>query len=106
MAKFLTTNRTSLEIETLIDGANEVIIIISPYLQISPIIMGRLEKADNKGIKITIVFREIRNVMGKIDIKRENQIKNSFKKYKNVNLYKNINLHAKCYINESKAIIS
>lgn len=43
MAEFLTTNGTSYHIENIIIGAEEKLVLVSPYLQISKTFYERLK---------------------------------------------------------------
>jgi len=97
MAKFLDTTGVSYHLQQLINKANEKLVLISPYLKINERIKQSLE--DKNRLKI-----DIRVVYGKNDLQPEennwlksmNQIRASFCK----------DLHAKCYLNESEAIIT
>lgn len=53
MAEFLTTIGISHHIERIIKKAENQLVLVSPYLQLSPILMTRLEDASNRNIKIT-----------------------------------------------------
>ncbi len=97
MAKFLTTKGTSYAIEKLITDAKESLIIISPYMKVSKIIMSRLLAADKRGVNIIIVFR---------DREKSQILKNTFKQFEKINIYQHSDIHAKCYLNEEDAIVS
>lgn len=97
MAEFLTTNGTSYNIENIIIDAKGRLILISPYLQLSKTFYERLKDASNRNVKVTIVY-------GKDELKPNE--KNSLAELKNVELKFFQNLHAKCYLNESKMVIT
>jgi len=97
MAKFLDTTGVSYHLQQLINRANEKLVLISPYLKINDRIKQSLE--DKNRLKI-----DIRVVYGKNELqpdennwlKSMTSIRSSFCK----------DLHAKCYLNESEAIIT
>jgi phosphatidylserine/phosphatidylglycerophosphate/cardiolipin synthase-like enzyme len=97
MAEFLTTNGTSYNIENIIIDARGRLILISPYLQLSKTFYERLKDASNRNVKVTIVY-------GKDELKPNE--KNSLAELKNVELKFFQNLHAKCYLNETKMVIT
>lgn len=97
MAEFLTTNGTSYNIENIIIDAKGRLILISPYLQLSKTFYERLKDASNRNVKVTIVY-------GKDELKPNE--KNSMAELKNVELKFFQNLHAKCYLNETKMVIT
>jgi phosphatidylserine/phosphatidylglycerophosphate/cardiolipin synthase-like enzyme len=97
VAKFLTTNAISAELESIIIGATAKLVLISPYWKISNLFAERLENASKKGVKITILF-------GKSDLKEDQA--EILGKLGNLEIYFVENLHAKCYFNESKMIIT
>lgn len=95
--KFLNTSAANYYLEELIKGAQERIIIISPFLKFNDRIKELLEDKDRLKIDIRIIY-------GKSSLapKEENWlsslqfIRTSFCK----------NLHAKCYLSENCAIIT
>jgi PLD-like domain len=97
VAKFLTTNAVSAELEAIIIGAKSKLVLISPYWKISNLFAERLENASKRGVQITILF-------GKSDLKEDQA--EIFAKLKNLEIFYVENLHAKCYFNESKMIIT
>ena len=97
MAEFLTTNKTSSSIEDIIMDAKSKIVLVSPYLQISKTFYERLKDASNKNVSIKIIY-------GKDELKPNE--KNSLAELKNIELFYFQNLHAKCYLNESKMVIT
>ncbi|NEN25354.1 hypothetical protein G3O08_17805 [Cryomorpha ignava] len=97
MAKFLTTHGTAYHIEQLISGSKRQLVLVSPYLQLSKTFIERLCDAENRGVKIHIIY-------GKDELKSNE--KQSLSRMPNLNLYYSHNLHAKCYLNESEMVIT
>lgn len=97
MAKFLNTTGVSYHLEELIKNTKDQLILISPYLQFHQRVKDNLENLHIKKIDIRIIYRK--NNLGVEDSNwLENQIgiRTSLCK----------SLHAKCYINESQAIVT
>lgn len=97
MAEFLTTSGTSHQLEQLIMNAQKKLVLISPYLQLSKTLYERLKDASKNNVQIKIVY-------GKDELKPNER--NSLAQLENVSLYFFENLHAKCYLNETKMIIT
>ncbi len=97
MAQFLTTNGTSSQIEDIIIEAKNILILVSPYLQLSKTLHERLKDASNRNVLIKIIY-------GKDDLKPNER--NSLAELNNVEIYFFENLHAKCYFNETKMVIT
>ncbi|MBT3324545.1 hypothetical protein HN681_04035 [archaeon] len=97
MAKFLDTLGISNELGQIIKNAKEKLVIVSPYLQISDRFKEMLEDQDRMRIYIDILYRE-------------NKLKptesNWLKKLSSVRLRNCEKLHAKCYLNEERALIT
>ena len=97
MSDFLTTSGISNQLEETIKGANERILIISPYLQTNRQIRELLEERDRFKIDIRVIY-------GKSELKPDeskwlesvSSIRTSFYEH----------LHAKCYMNEKQALIT
>lgn len=98
MAKFLETQSISSELTKLIRDAKEKIILVSPYLKVNNQIQERLKTKGKTGTLSEIVI-----VYGKTEIK--NSEIEWLKDVPDLKLFEKPNLHAKCYINEDKAII-
>ncbi|MDR0970189.1 MAG: phospholipase D family protein [Lentimicrobiaceae bacterium] len=97
MAEFLTTKGISYNLEKIIIEAKQDLLLVSPYLRISPIFFDRLKDASNRNVAIRIIY-------GKKELQSE-----EFKKLtelKNLKLFYLENLHAKCYSNETQMIIT
>jgi hypothetical protein len=97
MARFLETTGISHHLQQLIDQANESLVLISPYLKVNDRLRYSLEDKDRMKIDIRIVY-------GKSELQPE-QI-NWLRGLKYVRTSFCENLHAKCYLNESEAIIT
>lgn len=97
MAVFLTTRGTTSEIEKIINKAANGLVLISPFIKIPDSLFQNLKSANQRGIKISIVY-------GKNQLESD-----TFKKLtelKNAKLYYLNNLHAKCYFNEESMVIT
>lgn len=97
MAKFINTRKAVSEIEELIKNAEEKLILISPYLKLSKDFKELLTYRNSKDKITTIIF-------GKQELKPDEM------KFLNglrfVILRYHEDLHAKCYINDTKMIIT
>jgi len=97
MAKYLRTSGISAGLEDLIREAKERLYIISPYLKFSDNIKELLNDKEREKVEVRIIF-------GKQEL---NPTEMGFlESLKYVKLYFSKNLHAKCYLNESKMIIT
>lgn len=97
MAKFLNTSATTYLLEELIKGAQEKLILISPFLKINSKIKELLEDKNRMKIDIRIVY-------GKSDL-QPTEIK-WLEKLEYIRLSYCENLHAKCYLSELSCIIT
>jgi phosphatidylserine/phosphatidylglycerophosphate/cardiolipin synthase-like enzyme len=99
MADFLSTAGASHAIEQMVKNSKQRLYLISPYLQINPLLRSLLQQLDNRisTIDIRIVSRT-----DKINADDMSFLQN----LKNVKVYALDNLHAKCYLNEETAIIT
>ena len=97
MAKFLTTTGISYHLEELIKGTNDRLYLISPYLQFNDRIKEHLSNLNIQKRDIRIIYRE-----NKLQLDENNWLE------KQIGVRTSIckNLHAKCYLNESEAIIT
>ena len=97
MARFLNTSATNYFLEELIKGANEHLIIISPFLRFNDRIKELLADKDRMKIDVRIVYGKSELAPQEMNWLRGLQfVRTSFCQ----------NLHAKCYVNESAAIIT
>ena len=94
---FLTTKGIAASVENIIRNARNFIVLVSPFVKVDRTYIERLLEAERKGIDIKIVF-------GKEEISKLEQDK--FANFNRLRLYFLENLHAKCYINDSSAIIT
>jgi len=107
MVAFLTRKQTAFQVEEVIKTAEEEVVLISPYLQLSDDLVARLKDADKQGVDIKIIYRnradeELKPNQTK---KLEDEIKR-LQPLKNLSLARLINLHAKCYYNENCMVIT
>jgi len=97
MAQFITTRQISSELEVLIREADKTLYLVSPYLKLSKDFQ-ELINSRNKNEKKTII------IYGKSELTPE-QLK-FLTGLRHVYLKFHENLHAKCYINDTKLIIT
>ncbi len=97
MAKFLNTSATNYFLEELIKGAKDRLIIISPFLKFNDRMKELLEDKNRLKIDVRVVFGKSELQPQEIKWLRSlDFVRTSFCQ----------NLHAKCYLNESSAIIT
>ncbi len=97
MAEFLTTKGIAATIEQIIINAESQLVLISPYLQISPRFIQRLAEASDRGVRTRIVHRQEKSYPEEI---------NALSHIKNISITSVENLHAKCYLNQSTILIA
>jgi hypothetical protein len=99
VAKFLKTNDISAQLENIIRGseAGEKLVLVSPYVQVSPRLFENLKDANKRRVKITLIY-------GKKELEAEEREK--LDTLQNLSLYFKESLHAKCYYNEKQLIIT
>lgn len=97
MAKFLNTSGVSFFLEELIKRTTDKLILVSPYLQFNDRIKEHIQNLNIQKKDIRIVYRE-----NKLHPDENNWLANQ------IGVRTSIckNLHAKCYINDSEAIIT
>ena len=95
MAECFTTRGLSYHIDELIKNSKKFVILLTPYLKFSITLYERLQILVDKNIELSIIY-------GKTELtsKQDQLIKQL-----GCNIYFKENLHAKCYINETEAII-
>lgn len=103
MVKLLDTSNCSAELSNLVKNSKNEIILVSPYLQISPRLLDLLKEASLRNVSITLIYREDKSTEKNSGQLNEQKSKLSGPNIKIVPLE---NLHAKCYLNESTAIIT
>jgi hypothetical protein len=91
MAEFLTTQGSSYYVEHIVRNAKKQLVLISPYLQLSPTLVQRLKDADEQNVQITLVCRK-----DKINPEESDRLR----QLKNLAVYCHETIHAKCYFNE------
>ena len=97
MAEFLTTTGISYQLEEIIKGAGECLLLINPFLKINPRLREILEDKNRMKIDVRVIY-------GKNQLQPEENswlesmtsIKTSFCR----------TLHAKCYLNEKRALLT
>jgi len=95
--KFLTTLEASAKVEKIIRNAKEKLILITPFLKLSNLFLERLRDADNRGVRIKLVY-------GKKELDSEEY--RNLNQLNNLELYYCNSLHAKCYFNEDQMVIT
>ncbi len=104
MAKFLSGNALNAEIENVIERAEKLIILISPYIKLHERYASVLKaKKDNPNIKLIIVFGKNEDDISRSMIAEDF---NFFKEFPNVHIYYEKRLHAKYVANEGESIIT
>lgn len=102
MAEFLDTEGISSELSKMIMSSKEKLYLVSPYIQIADKLQTMIQQAEKRSpkLEIKVVYRFSKD--GKLDDKNMN----FFSQLNNTSIYALENLHAKCYLNESIAIIA
>lgn len=95
--EILETTSQSIEIEKLITNSNEFTLIVSPYIKINSRLKPKLAECFKRNKGNILLYRE--------DSLKSNE-KIWFTTFKNVTLLPIKNLHAKCYLNETTALIT
>jgi phosphatidylserine/phosphatidylglycerophosphate/cardiolipin synthase-like enzyme len=97
MAQFLSTTGVSHHLEELIKNSQDKLFLISPYLQFHPRVKDHLEYLHRLKRDIRVVYRE-----NKLQVEESNWLE------KQVGIRTSLcsTLHAKCYLNESEAIVT
>ena len=97
MAEFITTLGISFQIENIIKNASNKLVLVSPYLQLSPLFFDRLKDATQRGVRITVIFGKNELIPSEYD---------ALSSLDNIELFFYQNLHAKCYFNERTMVIT
>ncbi len=97
MAKFITTKQITSELENLIKKADERLYIVSPYLKLSKDFRDLLTYRNTNRKDTKIIF-------GKQELNPEQMT--FFQGLRFVYLFFSEDLHAKCYINDTRMIIT
>lgn len=96
MSNFITTTLISAALESLIENAKKEIFLISPYLKIHRRLETLLKEKVEMGVSVYLVFGKDKD---------QSYIKNS-PLNKSAALFYCERLHAKCYLSESKSIVT
>ncbi|MFD2518255.1 phospholipase D family protein [Salinimicrobium flavum] len=96
MALFLNTNKLNYWIPKLISEAESELILIVPYIKVSQKIVEALQQTDEKGVDITLVYRE--NKLSESE-------KSKLTSFQNLTLLHHPNIHCKCYYNGDLLIL-
>ena len=97
MAEFLTTTGISDRLEKIIKGAEKRLLIISPYVKVDKRIREFLEETHRQGLEVYIICR-------KKDLKPKE--KEMLESLAWIGIGFREDLHAKCYLNESEALLT
>lgn len=97
MARFLNTSGTTFFLEELIKNTHGRLVLVSPYLRINPRLRQLLQDVDAMEIEIDVVY-------GKNELHPDEET--WLTTLKNAQISYCENLHAKCYLNETSAIVT
>lgn len=97
MVDFLTTHGTAFHIENVITRAKRRLVLVTPYLQLSPILHERLRDAADRGVRITLIY-------GKESLRPDQR--RALGELRGLSLHFSEKLHAKCYFNEEEMVIT
>ena len=97
MASFLTARGTTSEIERIINTAQNNVVLMSPYIKVPDSLFQNLKSADQRGVRIQLVYGKKR---------LEVSVEERLKELKNAERHFLENLHAKCYFNEHSMVIT
>ena len=97
MATFMTTAEIGYQLENLLKEAKERVFLVSPYIKFRSRIENLLKDCNARGLDIQVLYRAK-------DAKPEEE--RMLRNLASVRLRSCDELHAKCYLNESKAILT
>lgn len=104
MARFLKGNELNSEIEKIFENAENLIILISPYIKLHDRYCSTLlTKVQNPNIEVIVLFGKNENDLSKSMKQTDFDF---FKQFPNIEIRHEERLHAKYYANENKAIIT
>lgn len=96
MPELLFAKGIASKLEQIIDDAQSIVIMISPYVQIDSRIAEKLKFADERGVSIVLLHKP-------------NELKEEVLQFFNRLTYRQLvpvkNLHAKCYLNEKDTVL-
>lgn len=101
MAKFLDTMEITSSIQRILKSANEMVVLISPYIDFDPRYKSLIEEKNEEHVQVRIVWGK-----KKKQFKFDDDVKKWLKSMEFVSQTFCKKLHAKCYLNEKEAIIS
>lgn len=97
MTEIITAKAAAYHLESIIKGARERLVLVSPYLKVSDLYLQRLQETAARRVATIIVY-------GKGELNHLEQEKwRRFPEFKVLYLQ---NLHAKCFFNESEMVIT
>jgi hypothetical protein len=96
-AEFLSNVGTSYQIDRLISEANSEIVFFSPVLKLHESVILRLQQADNRNVRLTIVFGKERN---------QTRGQRWYKEFKNLRILYHDKLNTFVYRNEKELILT
>ncbi|WP_345256522.1 phospholipase D-like domain-containing protein [Flaviaesturariibacter amylovorans] len=94
---FLDRNAIIESVSNILNSASLEIVIVAPYIKLSEHFSNLLKNANDRGIEITIVYRE--------DRLHKNE-KQRLMSFENLTLLCHPDIHAKCYFNEYEMVIT
>jgi hypothetical protein len=97
MPEFLNKEQIIESIKDVVTNAKSELIMIVPYVRMSDHIFKSLKKANEKGVEISLIYRE--ESLKKPEMEKLCSLSN-------LNLLSHPDVHAKCYLNEEKMIIT
>lgn len=97
MAQFLTTHGVASEIEQVIMGAQGRLVLVTPFLKLSAILLERLQDAGRRRVLVSIVY-------GKAELSDRELAKLGL--IPRLDLRFCENLHAKCYCNDVAMVVT
>ena len=95
MAELCTRKRCVSEIEDIVMGANERIVLVSPYIKADKDIVERL-KRKTEDVQVVVIYGKDKN---------QPQAKSLFEARSVTKIFVK-DLHSKCYLNEDKALVT
>ncbi|MBR9859784.1 hypothetical protein GYB22_03365 [bacterium] len=96
MAKFLNRDNSVAAIAEIIKNAESEIVLIVPFIKVSPLLKGEIIEAGKNGKEIMLVYRE-----NSMDHKQRQELY----ELDHLTILNHSNVHAKCYFNENQMII-
>lgn len=97
MAKFLSTSGITHHLEGIIKGATRRVVLVSPYLRLNDGVRRLIELCGRSDVEVDVLF-------GKEELQAQEEAWLRSQAHVRIRFLKA--LHAKCYLNESQAIIA